>query len=30
LPPRAIIAAAVELPVAQASLTHWMVFGEQA
>src|SRR4051812_29447876 len=30
LPPRAIIAAAVVLPVAQASLTHWMVFGEQA
>ena len=30
LPPRAIIAAAVELPVAQASLTHWMVLGEQA
>src|SRR5258707_13596119 len=30
LPPRAIIAAAVVLPVAQASLTHWMVLGEQA
>src|SRR3954453_17660148 len=30
LPPRAIIAAAVVLPVAQASLTHWIVFGEQA
>ena len=30
LPPRAIIAAAVVLPVAQASLTHCMVFGEQA
>src|SRR3954463_581251 len=30
LPPRCIIAAAVVLPVAQASLTHWMVFGEQA
>src|SRR3954451_1755729 len=30
LPPRAIIADAVVLPVAQASLTHWMVFGEQA
>jgi len=30
VPPRAIIAAAVVLPVAQASLTHWMVFGEQA
>src|SRR5713226_2597719 len=30
LPPRWIIAAAVVLPVAQASLTHWIVFGEQA
>src|SRR4051794_32790399 len=30
LPPRAIIADAVVLPVAQASLTHWMVLGEQA
>src|SRR3981081_4493310 len=30
VPPRPIIAAAVVLPVAQASLTHWMVFGEQA
>src|ERR1700694_2949193 len=29
VPPRAIIAAAVVLPVAQASLTHWMVLGEQ-
>ena len=29
MPPRAIMAAAVVLPVAQASLTHWMVFGEQ-
>src|SRR5258708_38745225 len=30
LPPRPTIAAAVVLPVAQTSLTHWMVFGEQA
>src|SRR3981081_326002 len=30
LPPRAIIAAAVVLQCAHASLTHWMVFGEQA
>src|SRR3954464_13779505 len=30
LPPRAIIADAVVLPVAHASLTHWMVLGEQA
>src|ERR1019366_3699187 len=30
LPPRPIIAAAVALPVAQISLTHWIVFGEQA
>src|SRR5260221_4987307 len=30
LPPRPTIAAAVALPVAQASLTHWMVFGEQS
>ncbi|MGY4301057.1 hypothetical protein ACVWXN_009152 [Bradyrhizobium sp. i1.4.4] len=30
MPPRAIIAAAVVLPVAQASLTHWIVLGEQA
>src|SRR5882762_5504405 len=30
LPPRAIIAAAVVLPVAQASLTHWIVLGEHA
>src|SRR3979490_3599481 len=30
VPPRAIIAAAVVLPVAQASLTHWIVFGEHA
>src|SRR5947199_10643537 len=30
LPPRPIIAAAVALPVAQTSLTHWTVLGEQA
>src|SRR5579864_2150492 len=30
LPPRDIIAAAVVFPVAQASLTHWMVLGEHA
>src|SRR4051794_37708948 len=30
LPPRPIIAAAVVLPVAQTSLTHWIVFGEHA
>ena len=30
VPPRCIIAAAVVLPVAQVSLTHWIVFGEQS